>query len=97
MRSRRFFAENLVTTRVSFHSIHVEVNAHVLVAFDGVPPFDRRDEAPSMQRRYEDLIEPRIRCRLDELDVERSVRVNDESHNCDEPIPLFAKVVRQFG
>lgn len=84
-------------TASSLHlSIHVEVNANVLMAFDGPTILKCREEAPLPKRGKQQLTQPRVLCGLHQIDIERTIRMDGKVRNGDRPIALLAKIVRDF-
>lgn len=64
--------------------------------FDRMPCLGCRSETPFTHRLHEDLIEAGVGRRLDQLDVESPIGVDDKANHSDELIPVFTQVIGQF-
>ena len=66
------------------------------MTFDGPSILDRGEETPSSKGGKQDLIQPRVVCRLDQLDVECTVRMDSEACNGNRLKGLIPKIVGDF-
>lgn len=69
------------------------MHANILSTLDSMSVFHRRGKAPAAQRLKQELIESRIRRGLDEVDIERAIRVDEKARDGNELIALLAQIV----
>ena len=71
------------------------MHPYVLIAVNRMTVFHSGEEAPAVQGLQQDLVEPRILRRLDQLDFERAVCVYLEVRDSRDLITLLAQIVGQ--
>lgn len=78
-------------------SVHIEMHANVLLAFNGMAILQGRKKTPLMKCFEENLIEAWAGCRFDEFDVGRAVCMDHETGGCHGLVRLFTQIIGEHG
>lgn len=78
-------------------SVDVEMHTNLLLAFNWMAVLQRWKKSPPMKCFEKNLVEPWTRCRLDEFDIDRAIRVDHEAGGCDGLIGLLAQIIGERG